>query len=230
MNAENFKKGSSHRIILGSPTLQTTSRRIALPIRMPLTGESFGSMPSWVGTAFEAVSRYLNEASPDVQQIAGLELGFHNDKPTGELFVPPSAKAQGCELKGFTVTRVGDPDGDPEVELQFKSYIPATREFWAWIFEMAGKEVFMEFPKTVGAKPAATKQDRLPGIALVDQPPSAEETAILQGDEADSDPDLTALASADSKPSAPKKSAAKKTAPKKSGPKELAAYHANRVN
>ena len=118
--------GADQRVILGSPTLQATNRRIALPIRMPLTGETFGAMPDWVGTAYQAVSRYLTEASPEVQQIAGLTLAFYNEKREGEMFSGPSAKAPGCELKAFSVTRVGDPDGEPEVELQFKAYIPYT--------------------------------------------------------------------------------------------------------
>ena len=147
-----FFSGADCRVILGSPTLQTTNRRVSIPIRMPLNGETFGSMPSWVGTAYQAVSRYLTEASPEVQQVAGLTLAFYNEKREGEMFSAPSAKAPGCELKAFTVMRVGDPDPDtdPEVELHFKAYIPYTRDFWEWIGEMAGKEVQMAFPASVG--------------------------------------------------------------------------------
>lgn len=161
MESTTFFSGSNRRVTLGSPTLQTTSRRICIPIRMPLTGESFVSMPEWVGEAYEAVSKYLTEASPQVQQIADLMLAFHNDAPKDELFAPPSAKAPGCELKAFSVTRVDDPDEDPEVELQFKAYIPFTRGFWSWIGEMAGHEVYMAFPSSLsGAVKAASSNDK----------------------------------------------------------------------
>jgi hypothetical protein len=150
METQTFFSGSNRRVILGSPTLQTTSRRVSIPIRMPLSGEAFTGMPDWIGTAYTAVSKYLTEASPDVQQISDVTLGFYNDKPTGELFAPPSAKVPASELKNFSVTRVGDPDEDPEVELQFKAFIPFSRDFWGWIGEMAGKEVYMAFPSTLG--------------------------------------------------------------------------------
>lgn len=164
METATFFSGSNRRVILGSPTLQTTSRRVCIPIRMPLTGESFVSMPDWVGEAFEAVSNYLTEASPQIQQVADLMLAFHNDAPKGELFAPPSAKAPGCELKSFSVTRVDDPDDDPEVELQFKAYIPFTRDIWTWIGEMAGHEVYMAFPSSLGGKVTAAKADDKPAV------------------------------------------------------------------
>lgn len=159
-SATTFFPGSNRKVILGSPTLQTTSRRVCIPIRMPLTGESFQGMPDWIGTAYEAVSRYLTEASPDVQQVADVTLGFYNDKPTGELFAPPSAKVPSSEIKNFSVTRVGDPDGDPEVELQFKAFIPFSRDFWNWIGEMAGKEVYMAFPSSLGGTVAVKPQTK----------------------------------------------------------------------
>lgn len=145
-----FFAGSNRKVILGSPTLQSTSRRICIPLRMPLTGESFVGMPDWVSEAFEAVSKYLTEASPQIQQVADLMLAFHNDAPKDELFAPPSAKAPGCELKAFSVSRVDDPDDDPTVELQFKAYIPFTRDIWSWIGEMVGHEVYMAFPSSLG--------------------------------------------------------------------------------
>lgn len=151
-----FFPGSNRRVILGSPTLQTTSRRVCIPIRMPLSGESFTGMPDWIGESFAAVSKYLTEASPQVQQIAGVTLAFHNDAPKGELFAPPSAKAPSCELKAFSVCRVEDPDEDPTIELQFKSYIPFTRDFWDWIGQMAGHEVYMAFPSSLGGTVAVS--------------------------------------------------------------------------
>ena len=192
-----FFPGSNRRVILGSPTLQTTSRRICIPIRMPLTGESFVGVPDWVSEAFDAVSKYLSEASPNVQQIADLMLAFHNDSPKDELFAPPSAKAPGCELKAFAVARVENPDDDPEVELQFKAYIPFTRDIWQWIGEMAGHEVFMAFPSSMSGKVKTTSK------------PTSAEADTLKGD------------------TNPPADAPAKSKSKKSGPKELAAYHAS---
>lgn len=196
-----FFSGANPKVILGSPTLQTTSRRVLLPVRMPLTTDTFANMPDWISEGFQAVSRYLTEASPEVQQVSDLLLAFSNDKPAGEMFAHPSAKAPGCELKNFSITRVGDPDGDPEVELQFKAYIPYSREFWTWIGEMGGKEVYMAFPtslvKPVNAKPAAEQGN------LLDSKKETEEDVL----------------SKDGKPD-------EEEAPRpKSGPKELAAYH-----
>ncbi len=164
MEATTFFPGSNRRVILGSPTLQTTSRRVCIPIRMPLTGESFTGMPDWIGTAYEAVSKYLTEASPEVQEISDTTLAFFNDAPSGELFAPPSAKVPASTLKGFSVTRVDDPDEDPEVELQFKAYIPFTRNFWAWVGEMAGKEVHMAFPSSLGGTVTITRPSEKPPL------------------------------------------------------------------
>jgi hypothetical protein len=178
MQDQTFFTGTNRRVILGSPTLQSTSRRVCIPIRMPLTGESFTNMPDWVGEAYEAVSKYLTEASPQVQQVADLMLAFSNDKPKGELFAHPSAKVSSAELKAFSVVRVGDPEDDPEVELQFKAYAPYARDFWAWIGETAGQEVYMAFPSSLGksatAKPAQA--------TLIDDKVTDAEKNALAGD------------------------------------------------
>jgi hypothetical protein len=178
MQQDSFFTGTNRRVILGSPTLQSTSRRVCIPIRMPLTGQSFVGMPDWISEAFEAVSKYLTEASPEVQQVADLTLAFSNDVPKGELFAHPSAKVPSAELKNFTVARVGDPEDDPEVELQFKAYAPYSRDFWAWIGEMAGKEVYMAFPSSLG-KAVTVKA---PEPSLIDDKPSQTETDALAGD------------------------------------------------
>ena len=173
MEAQFFDNGSQ-RVILGSPTKQVTSGRVMLPIRMPLVGDGFAGMPPWVVSAYEAVARYLTQAEPEVQQVGAITLAFYNDKPDGEMFAPPSAKVPGCELKAFVVLRMGDPEDDPEVELHFKAYLPFTRDFWAWIGEMAGKEVMMAFPKTVGdAAKTAGAEPELP-LDSVPAPPSME--------------------------------------------------------
>lgn len=150
---QTFFPGSNRRVKIGSPTKQASNGRIVFGVSMPLTGETFTGMPEWVGEAYEAVSKHLNEASPEVQQVADITLAFSNEKPTGELFAHPSAKVPGAELKNFTVIRAGDAE-DPDVELQFKAFTPFTRDFWAWVGEMAGKEVYMAFPSSI-AKPVA---------------------------------------------------------------------------
>jgi|GEM_PF-2866979 len=178
-----FFPGANRRVILGSPTLQTTSRRVCLPIRMPLTGESVVGMPDWLGEAYTAVSKFAREMSPEIEQVADLTLAFVNEKSsktTGELFEHPSAKAPSCELKAFKVERVGDPNEDPEVELHFKAYIPFSRDIWRWVGEMGGKEVFMAFPSTLGKAVAVSKPDDQP--KLIETAPDAEEAAILSKD------------------------------------------------
>ena len=132
MKTESFFPGTHRRITIGSPTKQCSNGRIVFLIQMPLSGESFVGMPDWVGAGFEAVSKSFTEVEPEVQQVSDLVLAFNNDKPASELFAPHSAKAPGSELKGFKIVRVGDPE-DSAVELQFKAFVPFTRDFWAWI-------------------------------------------------------------------------------------------------
>lgn len=150
-----FFPGTNRRVVLGSPTKQASNGRIVIGIRMPLSGESLIGMPDWVGEAYEAVSKFLAEASPEVQQVADLTLAFANDRPSGELFAHPSVKVPGAELKNFTVVRAGEAE-DPDVELTFKAFTPFTRDFWTWVGEMAGKEVYMHFPSSM-VKPVAVK-------------------------------------------------------------------------
>lgn len=180
-----FFPGSNRRVILGSPTKHITSNRICIPIRMPLTGESVVGMPGWVAEAFYAVSKFAKEMSPEVSQVSDISLAFANEgkqKTTGELFENPNAKAPNSEMKNFTVLRVGDPDGDPEVELQFKAYMPFARELWRWVGEMGGKEVYMAFPSTTGKAVSIVKADdqaKLPiesGTALPADPSLEEAT------------------------------------------------------
>lgn len=205
-----FFTGTNRKVILGSPTLQTTSRRICMPIRMPLDGDSFAGMPDWIEPAYGAVAQYLTEASPQVQQIAGIVLHFFNDSPAAGLFPQPSAKAPACELKSFSVTRVEDPDADPEIELQFKCYIPFTRDIWAWIGEMAGQEVYMAFPAAAAQSPQ-TGEGKESGSLPMESEVCEDEDEILAGD---SNPE----------PAAPARKT-KSGGRKKSGPKDLAAYH-----
>lgn len=146
---EGFFPGASRRVILGSPTLQTSNRRICIPIRMPLDEDGFAGMPDWISDAYSAVYKSFTKVSPEVEQIADVTLAFANDKPKGELFAPPSSRVNQAELRGFSVVRTDDP-ADPEIELQFKAFAPYSRAFWAWIGEMAGKEVYMAFPASLG--------------------------------------------------------------------------------
>ena len=161
MKNENFFAGTFRRVVIGSPTKQCSNGRIVFALQMPLSGESFVGMPTWIGEGFDAVKASFTEVEPEVQQVSDLELAFHNDKPAGELFAPPSAKVPGSELKGFKITRVGDPE-DPKIELQFKAFAPFTRDFWIWIGEMAGKEVYMGFPTSLSGRVVVAPGPRLP--------------------------------------------------------------------
>ena len=156
MESTTFFPGANRRVTLGSPTKQCSNGRIVFAVQMPLTGESFASLPDWVGSGFKAVSTAFMEVNPEVQEVSDLALAFSNDAPKGELFAPPSARLPGASLKGFKIVRAGEPD-DPEIELHFKAYGPFTRDFWAWIGEMAGQEVYMAFPSTVGGTVTVAK-------------------------------------------------------------------------
>ena len=205
MESQNFFPSSNRRVLIGSPTKQATTGRICVPIRMPLSGESVIAMPDWVGTAFEAVSKYLNEATPEVEQISDLTVAFLNSKPKNDtLFENPSARIPAAELRGFSVVRAGEAE-DPDVELTFKLYAPFSRDFWKWLGEMAGAEVYMAFPRSLGQ-----------GVAV--QPP----TAKLIVDQEATEQEKEAIAGDNNPPAdeTPRKSRAVK-----SGPKELAKFH-----
>jgi hypothetical protein len=182
MESTTFFPGANRRVTLGSPTKQCSNGRIVFAVQMPLTGESFAGLPDWVGSGFEAVSKAFMEVNPEVQEVSDLALAFSNDAPKGELFAPPSARLPGASLKGFKIVRAGEPD-DPEIELHFKAYGPFTRAFWAWIGEMAGNEVYMAFPSTVGgtvtvAKSAPADDDDLD----LEPEPEAGKIESLNGD------------------------------------------------
>jgi hypothetical protein len=171
---ERFFPGSNRRVIIGSPTKQSTTGRICVPIRMPLTGESLVAAPDWVGECYEAVSQFASDMTPEIEQIADITVAFANDKPKGQLFADPSAKVPSAELKGFSVQRCGE-DDQPDVELVFKLYANFSRDFWTWLGEMAGKEVYMAFPKSLGAGMAKPKGEQqklaiVPAEAPADQP------------------------------------------------------------
>jgi len=155
MQSAKFFPGANRRVTIGSPTKQCSSGRIVFPVSMPLTGESVVSMPEWVGNAYTAVSQSFTEVNPEVQEVSEISLAFSNDAPTDELFAPPSAMLPCASLKGFKIVRAGEAE-EPEVELHFKAYGPFAREFWAWIGEMAGHEVYMAFPATVGGTVAVS--------------------------------------------------------------------------
>ena len=142
-----FFPGANRRITLGSPTKQSSNGRIVFPVSMPLTNENFVGMPTWVHDGYDAVRKTFTQVDPEVQEVTEIDLAFSNDAPKGEMFAAPSARLAGASLKGFSIERVGDAE-EPDVELHFKVYAPFAREFWAWIGEMAGHEVYMAFPKT----------------------------------------------------------------------------------
>jgi len=217
MEQSTFFPNAARRIFLGSPTLQNSNRRIVIPIRMPLDDGSFAGMPDWVSTAYSAVSQYLTEASPEIQQIGELMVAFQNQKPGSELFENPSAKVPNAELRGFSVTRAGE-EGEPSIELTFKIYAPFSRDFWKWLGERVGVdkgEVYMAFPTNLPAKGhnASTGAQG----SLLDGQPTPAETDALAGDSG---------ATAAIPPSEPGSNGSRKRGrPKKSGPAELAAYH-----
>lgn len=150
-----FFPGAGRRITVGSPTLlvgKNKTRKIRLPITMPLTGESFTSMPDWIGEAFEAVSNFASEMTPDVQEIPDIAITFKapTKEANGALFETEVAKIAQGELKKFNVCRSGESE-NPDVDLKFVVYAPFARELWRWLGEMAGEEVKMHFPS---GKPA----------------------------------------------------------------------------
>ena len=230
METQTFFPSANRRVIIGSPTKQSTTGRICVPIRMPLTGESLASAPDWIGTAYEAVSQYLSEATPEVEQIADITVAFQNDKPKGRLFADPSARVPSAELKAFCVQRCGE-DENPDVELTFKLYANFSRDFWAWLGEMAGKEVYMAFPKSLGegvtVHPPAGKQE-----SLIDETkPSKAETEALKGDTKPEDtPGTPEFESATRAAITGKGKPQTKAKNGKSGPKDLAAFHQTQVN
>ena len=178
MEQQTFFPSANRRVLIGSVTKQATTGRICVSIRMPLTGEALLGCPEWVSTAYDAVEKYLTEATPEIEQISDITVSFNNSKPKGKLFDDPNAKIPSAELRGFSVQRCGEEE-NPDVELVFKLYAPFSRDFWKWAGEMCGAEVYMAFPKTLGGTVApAAKQGSLPASG----PTKAEEEA-LAGDE-----------------------------------------------
>lgn len=214
MEQETFFRGTSRRVVLGSPTKQASNGRICLPITMPLTGQAVVGMPDWLGTAYEQVSQHFKCLEPEIEQIADIVVCFDNAQPNDQLFEDPSAKIPSADLKRFEVLRAGDGE-DPEVQLQFRMYAPFQREFRAWVGEMAGATVYMGFPKSLGAKVPAPEQGKLkemPAPAAEDQAPTESETEALAGD---SNPPKDQGQAQEAKP---RRSS-------KSGPTELKSYH-----
>ena len=133
---------------------------------MPLSGESVIAMPDWVGTAFEAVSKYLNEATPEVEQISRtLTVAFLNSKPKNDTLFENSERADPRSraprfLRHRSVRR--HEAEDPDVELTFKRrYAPFSRDFWKWLGEMASAEVYMQRSCAVtrpGASPSSRRR------------------------------------------------------------------------
>ena len=190
MEQKTFFPGPQRRVTIGSPTKQSSNGRFVFSIAMPLSEESLTGMPPWIKEGYEAVSKTLREACPEIEQVADITLAFSNDKPAGELFARPSAKIAAADLRGFKILRAGDSE-DPEIELHFKAFAPFSRDFWAWIGEMCGKEVWMAFPASLSGTLAATQTsgtlpltenadapqgDSGPAAVILDDPPSLAES------------------------------------------------------
>lgn len=150
MQSDSFA-GAQRRVAIGSPTKQCSNGRIVFPVQMPLGENSLAHLPDWVTEGYDAVAKQFTEVDPQVQQIAGISVAFWNETPDNGLFAAPNVKVPDAELRGFVIKRVGD-EGDPDIELQFKVYCAFNRELWAWLGEMAGEDVQMAFPSTVGAE------------------------------------------------------------------------------
>lgn len=162
MATETTFSGAARRVTIGPVTKQSSTKKIVFPLSMVLTGEVMGDLPDWVSTGFDAVTANFTEVDPEVQQVADIMLCFTNDKPRSGLFKNPDAKAATSELRGFKITRTGDPD-EPEVELQFKAFCPFSRDLWSWLGEMCGEEVFMNFPTALArSTPRPTPSMDLP--------------------------------------------------------------------
>jgi hypothetical protein len=233
---ERFFPGTNRRVIIGSPTKQSTTGRICVPIRMPLTGESLVSAPDWLGECYEAVSQFASDMTPEIEQIADITVAFANDKPKGQLFADPSAKVPSAELKAFSVQRCGE-DDQPDVELAFKLYANFSRDFWTWLGEMAGKEVYMAFPKSLGAGMAKPKGEQqvlamtAPAAeAPVDQPVTQAETDAFAADAKPEDtpgtPEYEEKVRKSLGAEVPKPRMERITSkPRKSGPADLKKFH-----
>ncbi len=183
---------------------------------MPLTGEALVGMPNWLGDAFTAVSKNFTEVEPQVQQIADLSIAFTNEKPSGELFKAPAAKSPGAELRRFTVLRTGDGE-NPDVELHFTAYCPFSRDFWKWLGEMAGEDVHMAFPASVGTTAVSKPQP-----SLIKEPTESTNDPSL-ADEFGAEYENQVRESMGAKEKGPR---LERVAPhKKSGPKDLKSYH-----
>lgn len=238
MEPTTFFPGTNRRVILGSPTKQVTSGRICIPVRMPLTGESVVGMPHWVAEAYDAVSKFAREMSPEIEGMSDIALAFANDggsKTPGELFENPNAKAPNSELKNFSILRVGDPDGDPEVELQFKVYMPFARDLWRWVGEMGGKEVYMAFPSTLGKSVAIVSPDDQPKLPMDEAPTTAETEALASDTKPEESPEYEdqvreSMGVPKNNPQGTRLVSVKTPRSGKSGPKDLAAYHANEAS
>ena len=195
--------GAQRRVLLGSVTKQHSTGRIVVSVRMPLTGESLANLPDWLSSGYDAVAKNFTQVEPEIREISDLTLHFWNDAPKNELFRRPSAKLPGASIKGFLIARCGEEE-NPEVELRFKVYGPFTREFWAWIGEMSGEEVYMGLPPTATKSAAAAE-----GTAeLPLEQPAGESTAA--------EPNIPGITPTHE---------TKKKHGKKSGPSELRAEH-----
>jgi len=199
---QTFFPSANRRVLLGSVTKQPTTNRICIAIRMPLSGESLASCPDWVSTACEAVQKYLSAANPQIEQISDITVSFNNSKPKGKLFDDPDARIPAADLRSFVIQRCGDED-EPDVELVFKLYAPFSRDFWKWAGEMCGHEVYMAFPKSLGAPVKVAAQDKQSKLNL--EPTRAEVDALQNDQNPEPDPP--------------------KGGKKKSGPAQLKDFH-----
>lgn len=200
------------RVILGSPTLQASNRRICVPVRMPLNGDGFADLPDWISTAYDAVAKSFPSVDAPVDVISDIALAFYNGKPDEKLFTAPSAKVPHSELKKFVCLRTEDPD-DAEIELHFKAYSSYSRDYWEWLGEIAGTkaDIYMAFPTSMGVvQPAAAKSGTL------DLDAEDEEESNPLDTEAGRSGQVVVVPSA--------------ALQAKSGPKELAAFHEKEVS
>jgi hypothetical protein len=205
-------------VVLGSVTKQHSNGRIVISMRMPLNGDSLGTVPDWVARGYEAVAKQFTEVDPEIQAMEDLAIAFTADNQPGELFSKRAVKIASASLRSFKIKRVGKPD-EPEVELQFKLYLAFARQFWAWAGEMAGEEVYMTFPAgepdegpvaetaQLPLEAAAETEDEDEEIPLNVPPLTARSTPTLEQATGESEP------APDAGPKSKKKQGGKKSGP-----------------
>jgi len=149
-------------------------RRIRFDLVMPLTGQSYAGMPSFVGPAYEQMEKE-GSAIKDSDLLTAIEdvtLEFYATDQSGPLEVEwgvglNEAEAEQrerkrklllthCTLRNFKLIRVKRGE-DQEVALKFSITTRSTRGLAAWAHDYNGKTMWGEF--SIDPSPGQTKID-----------------------------------------------------------------------